>query len=382
MPRITIVIPCRNERGRILECAASVLVQAPPDGGFEVIFADGMSDDGTREILQARCAINSGWRQGPTTGIMEPETWSGEQRTWAYGPDMRVIDNPSRIVSTGLNAAIGAARGDIIVRMDAHTDYAPDYLRQCVAVLDEVGADNVGGPWVARGQGCVSRAIAGVFQSAFGVGGARGHDPGYSGPVDTVYLGCWRREIFERFGYFDEELVRNQDDEHNLRIIRGGGKIWQSPKIKSWYHPRGSLSALFKQYMQYGYWKVRVIQKHKIPASWRHLVPGAFVLVLLVLFLLSGFTCLFSTFAAVLWSRSPVVLWPHFPLASLLLVYFLAILAASIHTAARTEWKLLPVMPLVFPCYHFGYGWGFLRGIWDFVVRRKGGQQKFSALTR
>src|SRR5205823_2333119 len=94
---------------------------------------------------------------------------------------------------------------------------------------------------------------------------------------------CWRKQAFDRFGYFDEELVRNQDDEFNLRIIRGGGKIWQSPQIRSWYHPRGSLSALFKQHMQYGYWKVRVVKKHKLPASPRHLVPGAFLLTLFIL---------------------------------------------------------------------------------------------------
>jgi len=177
--------------------------------------------------------------------------------------------------------------------------------------------------------------------------------------VDTVTYGCWPRSTFEKFGFFDEELVRNQDDEHNLRITRGGGKVYQSPKIKSWYKPRGSLTALIKQYMQYGYWKVRVIQKHKLPASPRHLVPGAFVLALMLLFLLSAFCFI-----------------------SLLSFYLLAVLAASVITAARSEWKLLPVLPLVFPCYHFGYGYGFLRGVWDFVIRRKGAQKNFATLTR
>ena len=169
---------------------------------------------------------------------------------------LKVIDNPGRIVSIGLNAAIRAARGQIIIRMDAHTAYAPDYVARCLEVLEKTGADNVGGPWLATGDGYVGRAIAAAFQSSFAVGGARGHDANYEGPVDTVYLGCWSKETFERFGYFDEELVRNQDDEHNLRITRGGGKVYQSPKIKSWYRLRGTLAALFKQYMQYGYWKV------------------------------------------------------------------------------------------------------------------------------
>ena len=187
----------------------------------------------------------------------------------------------------------------------------------------------------------------------------------YEGPVDTVYLGCWRKEAFERFGYFDKELVRNQDDEHNLRITRGGGKVWQSPKIRSWYRPRGSLAALFKQYMQYGYWKVRVIQKHKLPASWRHLVPAVFLLTLLLL-----------SFA------STISAWFLWPLAWLLAAYSLCVLGASILTARTSHWKLLPVLPPVFCCYHFGYGWGFLRGLFDFVLLRRSARSSFVRLTR
>jgi len=259
--------------------------------------------------------------------------------------------------------------------MDAHTEYAPDYIRRCVETLEETGADNVGGPWVAKGAGYVSRAVAAAFQSPFAVGGARSHAPDHQGPVDSVYLGCWPRETFERFGYFDEQLVRNQDDEHNLRILRGGGRIWQSPQIKSWYQPRGSLSALFRQYTQYGYWKVRVIQKHKLPASWRHLVPGAFVLTLILLFLLSAFSFLFSAFYF-------CFLLSAFCFCSLLSLYALCVGAASALTSARSEWKLLPILPFVFGCYHFGYGFGFLRGLLDFVILRRGASDAFTKLTR
>ena len=149
--------------------------------------------------------------------------------------------------------------------MDAHTAYASDYIRQCFAVLHETGADNVGGPWIAEGKGFIGQAIAAAFQSAFAVGGALGHRSDYEGTLDTVYLGCWPVEVFERIGLFDEEMVRSEDDEFNLRLTRAGGKIWQSPRIKSWYHPRESLGSLLCQQIQYGYWKVRVIQKHKIP---------------------------------------------------------------------------------------------------------------------
>src|SRR5262249_1078406 len=151
------------------------------------------------------------------------------------------------------------------------------------------GADNVGGPWIARADGYVGLAIAAAFQSSFAVGGARGHNPEYEGKVDTVYLGCWRREIFDRIGFFDEELVRNQDDEFNLRIVRSGGGVWQSPKIQSWYTPRASLRDLCRQYSQYGYWKLRVIQKHRLPASMRHIVPAGFVALLMILGLTAPF---------------------------------------------------------------------------------------------
>src|SRR5215468_7328772 len=254
VPAVSLIVPCRNEKDYTEPCIRSLLAQDLPVGSFEIIIADGLSNDGTRDIVARLAADNA---------------------------CLRLIDNPGRIVSTGLNTAIRAARGKIIVRIDVHTHYAPDYVSQCLTVLQETRADNVGGPWVAQGTGYIGQAVAAAFQSAFAVGGARGHNPHHTGPVDTVYLGCWPREVFDRIGFFDEELVRNQDDEFNLRLSRAGGLIWQSPRIKSWYHPRDSLIALFRQYTQYGYWKVRVIQKHKLPASVRHLVPGSFVLALL-----------------------------------------------------------------------------------------------------
>jgi hypothetical protein len=261
--------------------------------------------------------------------------------------------------------AIHIAQGRVILRMDVHTEYAPDYVRQCVAVLEETGADNVGGPWVAKATGVVGRAIAAAFQSPFAMGGRRGHNPAYEGPLDTVYLGCWRREVFNHIGLFDEELVRNQDDEFNLRLTRAGGKIWQSPQIKSWYKPRESLGALFRQYMQYGYWKVRVIQKHKLPASVRHLVPGGFVLSFIVLLLVS-----------LVW---PPAIWGWLGLVG---AYSVGNVAASLLAAAQHGWKVLPLLPIVFACYHVAYGYGFLRGVWDFVIFRHRPNVIYTELTR
>src|SRR5579859_5374741 len=196
-PLVSIVLPCRNEQGYIQDCLQSILNQQPPDGGIEILAADGMSTDGTRDYLSAMARNH---------------------------PQLRILDNPGRIVSTGLNAAIREARGDIIVRMDAHTTYASDYVQQCLAVLKETGADNVGGPMQTTATTYKERAIRAVFHSAFAVGGARSHLANYEGYVDTVIYGCWEKGLFQRIGCFDEELVRNQDDEHNFRLVRGGGK--------------------------------------------------------------------------------------------------------------------------------------------------------------
>ena len=337
-PAISIVVPCRNEKDHIEACVRSLLAQEPPSGGFEVIVADGLSDDGTRDTLK---------------------------RLAKEEPRLRVVDNPARITPCGMNAGIREARGRYIAIMGAHNRYAPDYLRQSVAVLEESGADGVGGAMVCEATSCLERAIAAAHHSPFAVGGARWRNVDYEGPADTVFGGVYRREVFDQIGLFDEELVRNQDDEFNLRLARAGGKIWQSPRIKSWYRPRGSLRVLFQQYMQYGYWKVRVIQKHRIPASVRHLVPGGFILAL---------------------SGLPLVAW-WWPLAAwgwlgLIGMYAACSVVASFLTAARQGWALLPLLPLVFACYHFAYGYGFLRGVWDFVLLRRGPRHTYAELTR
>lgn len=337
-PLVSVILPCRNESGYIEDCLKSILAQEMPDGDFEIIVADGVSNDGTREFLERFCTEN---------------------------PKVRLLSNPGRIVSTGLNATLREARGELIVRMDAHTVYAPNYIKQCLAVLRETGADNVGGPMCTTATTYKERAIRAVFHSPFAVGGARSHNPHFEGYVDTVIYGCWRKSIFDRVGNFDEDLVRNQDDEHNLRISRNGGKIYQSPRIRSWYHVRDSFTTVLRQYMQYGYWKVLVIRNHRLPASVRHLVPAAFVGTLGLL-LITG------------------LFWRPALAAAMALggLYLLAVLGASLLTAARTEWKLLPALPPAFCCFHLGYGYGFLRGIVDFVLFQKAPATKFVQLTR
>lgn len=326
---VSIVVPCRNELKSIRIFLDSLLKQDLEGIESEVIIADGASDDGTREWLEAY---------------------------QEHHPEIRVIQNRGLIVSTGLNAAIRASRGDIILRMDAHTEYRADYVRSCVELLESTGADNVGGPAIARGNGYIGRAIAAAFQSPFSVG-ARGHQPDYEGPVETVYLGCWRREVFEKAGLFDESLVRNQDDELNLRLSRAGGRVWQSPEIVSRYLTRSSLSKLFRQYFQYGFWKVAVIRKHRIPASWRHLVPGTFVL-MNVLFLAAILLRALTGNTRVSW---PLAIW-----ACVDILYALLSAAAAWNAARKNGWDLLPLLPVVFAIYHVAWGLGFMIGVFVF----------------
>lgn len=338
-PLLSVIVPCRNERGAIDAFLAAVRAQVPVPGGFEVIIADGSSDDGTRARLDDLARQDARFL---------------------------VIDNPARTVSAGLNLAIRRARGEVIARLDVHSEYAPDYLLRCVEELGRTGAANVGGPARTRAAGYFQRANAAAYGSAFAVGGARFHDESFEGNVDTVPYGCWRRETLERLGGFDESFIRNQDDELNLRIVRGGGTIWQTPRIRSWYWPRSGPVALFRQYFQYGYWKVRVLRKHRLPASWRHLVPGVAVAGGLVL----------------------LVLAPWFPAAGVLFAaacggWLLLALAAAVQAGRRTrDWAVVPALPLVFALYHVAYGAGFLLGLADAASGRAATRGSVSELTR
>jgi len=324
---ISIMVPCRNEARAIGEALDSILAQDMAGFTWEILIADGMSSDGTRAIL---------------------ERYSRGE------PRIRVIDNPQRTVPAGLNAAIKEARGEVILRMDAHTLYAPDYVRRSVETLRKTGAANVGGPARTRPEGYWGQAIAAAYHSPLACGGARFHDPDYEGWADTVPYGCWQKETLLEAGLFDEALVRNQDDELNLRLWRAGKRVWQSPAIVSWYRPRPSVGLLFRQYFQYGFWKVAVIRKHRQPASWRHLVPAAFVATLLLL---------------------PAVSWK---LWLAMAACYLAVCAAGAAMAAgRHGWMLLPALPLVFPVYHLAYGCGFLAGLF-----RAGPHPIFTRVTR
>ncbi|HWE50885.1 MAG TPA: glycosyltransferase family 2 protein [Bryobacteraceae bacterium] len=310
--KVSLIVPCRNERAHIRSFLDNIQTfEQPATCAIEMLIADGNSTDGTREILNEH--------------------------------SIRVIDNPEGIASTALNRAIALSTGDVIIRLDVHARYASDYVVQCLNVLQESGADNVGGAARAMAHGYMQEAIAAAYNSPYACGGARFHDVDYEGWVDTVTFGCWPRELFDRLGLFDETLVRNQDDEHNLRITLNGGKIFQSPRIQCWYEPRSTLTALFRQYYQFGYWKVRVIRKHGRAAALRHLVPATFVGTEI---LLAAFS-LFNVWAARL-------------LMATTGLYLGFLIAASLRICIPRRKKLLPVVPAVLAAYQLSYGLGFL----------------------
>lgn len=323
-PLVTIILPIRNEAQYIARCLNAVLAQDYARDRLEVLVVDGMSDDGTREIvLSALERLNAGTVEGV---------------------DAQLVDNPERIVPTALNRGIRAARGEIIVRVDGHCVIAPDYVQRCVEALATVDADCAGGAIQTVGETPMARAIALGQSSPFGVGSAVFRYATRACYVDTLAFGAYRRTVFERIGLFDEELVRNQDDEFNFRLTRAGGKIWLDPQIKSVYYSRGTLRGLWKQYTEYGFWKVRVIQKHGRPASLRHLAPALFVLALC--------TGLFLTLLTQEW------LW----IAAVVIPYAAASLTAAFVTAARRDWRALPLLPVIFFVLHAAYGAGFLAG--------------------
>jgi glycosyltransferase involved in cell wall biosynthesis len=330
-PRVSIVMPVRNEADFIEPSVGAVLAQEWPAELLEVIVADGMSDDGTRDLLATMAKAR---------------------------PNLRIVDNPAGIVAPGLNRAIAEARGEIVIRIDGHCEVAPDFVSKCVEALERHGLENgallaVGGPIETVGSTRAARAIAASMSAHFGVGGS-GFRVGTGGQreVDTVAFPAYPRQTMEAVGPFDEELVRNQDDEYNFRLRSLGGRVVLCPEIRSVYHSRSTLTSLWRQYFQYGFWKVRVMQKHTRQMQPRQFVPALFVLAL-VLGLAAGIVL--------------PVLWVVFALV--VGSYLAANLAASVALAARRGWSLLPLLPLAFATLHVAYGLGFLWGLARFAGR-------------
>jgi cellulose synthase/poly-beta-1,6-N-acetylglucosamine synthase-like glycosyltransferase len=316
---VSVLIPMRNDGDHIRSCLEGVLAQDYSANQMEILVVDGCSTDHSREVVAEYVA--------------------------RY-PHIRLLDNPRRITSAALNVGILQARGKYLIRVDAHTVIAPDYVRQCVILLESTEAANVGGCMQPVGQNYVGQAVALSTTSPFGIGDSKFHYDAQEQYVDTVYMGAFRREIFDGIGLFDEELIRNQDYELNIRIREAGGKILLSPKIISFYTPRSSLPALWRQYFQYGRWKVRTLQKHPSSLQWRQAVPPLFVGVLSGSFVAGFFSSL------LFWLFNGIVG-----------CYLLANLVASTICASRGGWRYLPILPVVFATIHFAWGLGFWYGL-------------------
>lgn len=324
-PFVSVVIPVRNEARFIVDLIDAVLAQDYPSDRVEVIVADGLSTDGTGEILaQLR----------------------------ARHPRLVVLENSGQIVSTGLNLAVERSRGDVVVRIDGHALIAPDFIRQNVALLAEhPEAWSVGGPIRHAATSTFGRAVAVAMSHPLGVGNALHRYPEYEGYTEGAQFPAIRRWVFDRIGMFDERLVRNQDDEFNYRIGRAGGKVFVSPRVRYTYFVRARIGQLFKQYFQYGFWRIPVIEKHRRPTTLRQIAPTLFYAVCVV-FALMG-----------LWWREPLIA------VSLPAAYAAALLFAGAITVAENGPCVSACVPIAIATMHAGYAWGLGYGIWARVFQ-------------
>jgi glycosyltransferase involved in cell wall biosynthesis len=322
LPTISIIVPVRNEATYIDKSLSPILNQDYPAACTEIFVVDGMSADGTRENIQREA----------------------DKLT-----NLHLLENPELIVPTALNRAIRQASGEIIIRVDGHCEIAPDYVRQCVHHLQTSGAEGVGGPIETIGETKAAQAIALAMSSWFGMGGSAFRTiKDRAKWVETVPFAAYKRETIEKIGLYDEELVRNQDDEYNYRLLKQGGKILLTPDIRSRYYSRGSLRKLWRQFYQYGFWKVRVMQKHPRQMRLRQFVPFLFVLSLIL-----------TTLLPIGWGM----------LALILLAYLLADIATSTGIAKEHGWDYFPALLLAHPTMHVAYGLGFLVGLVRFARR-------------
>jgi len=333
LPFVSIIMPIRNEADFIERTINSILKNDYPAEKMEILVTDGCSDDGTGDIVK--------------------RISQKDQR-------IQLLENTGRIVSTGLNMGLRSCKGDVFIRIDGHCEIESDFIRKSVNCLAEhPEAWVVGGYWKTVSKGYVGKVIASATQSPAGVGNAKHRLGNFDGWVDTVPYGAHHMWVLEKVGYFDEELVRNQDDEFNMRIRLAGGKIWISSDICSTYYSRNSLRKLWRQYFQYGFWRIRTMQKHGRPATLRQVVPVAFVLSIVLL-----------GFAGFLWT----LMW--WLLAAELVLYAVGIAYGSFDVGRQAGWKYSLLAPVVFSFLHFGYGIGSLWGFVRFVLFGGKGMRK------
>ena len=341
---VSIIIPCRNEQKYIRGLMESILSQDFPKDSLEIFVADGLSEDGTRDLL-AQYA---------------------DRYTF-----ITLIDNPKKIVPCALNEGIKRSKGTVIMRMDAHAEYPPNYISRLVSALIELEADNVGGVWetVPGAETIKAHAIALATSNPFGVGNAKYRlktNENQPFEVDTVPFGCYKREVFERIGYFDEELIRNQDNEFNERLKRNGGKIFLVPDIKIKYFARDNYTKLWKMFFQYGYFGPLVDKKLRRLTRIRRYVPSAFLLSVFLLPVLSIITAKILLISV----------------TSLTVYFFINLICCVKITYKEKKVCLIPYLFYAFLVSHFSYGLGYLKGVVDFLIFKKKPLSEKVAVTR
>lgn len=325
---LSVIMPIYNEEKYIAKCLDSILEQDYPKEDMELLLCDGMSKDRTREIIAE---------------YQEKYPW------------IQLLDNPKRIAPCAMNVGIRASKGDVIIRLDAHVTYPNNYFSLLVKKLDELpGAENVGAicNTLPVNETIEAQSIAAVLSSSFGMGNSHfrvGADTEME--VDTVPFGCFRRSIFDKVGLYDEELVRNQDDELNARIIKSGGKIYLIPELQCEYFARDTAKKVFKMFYQYGVFKPLVNKKLGSPATVRQFFPFCFVLGLLI----GPFVCAFA----------PVLWWAYF---AVILLWLLLATYFSFRESKRI--KRILVQDWIYFVVHFGYGWGYIVGIYKIIFHR------------
>jgi succinoglycan biosynthesis protein ExoA len=325
-PTVTVVIPMRNEAASIHRCLESVLQSRLVDGdSLEVLVLDGDSTDASAATVAAIAQTDD---------------------------RVRLIANPARLQAAAFNRALAEARGQYFLRIDAHSQYADDYVAESLRLLDAAGAENVGGVQRAAGTSPIGRVIAAAVSSRFAAGDAKYRHATTPSFTDTVYLGCWRTETLRRLGGMREDWAVNEDYELNIRLRAAGGRVYLSPTIRSTYFVRASFTSLARQYARYGFWKVRTLMEHAGSLRWRQTVAPTFVLSLLATW------PLIRAFGVI--GTIPVV------------AYGAANLSASIVTAAGSRWRYLPMLPLVFLIIHVAWGSGFLAGLCYWPTHRTG----------
>lgn len=323
---VSIIVPIRNEADYIERCLNALIAQ--DHAALECWVVDGMSTDATRQLLAP---------------YLQKYPW------------MHCVDNPEQTAPYAMNYGLEKVTGEVIIRVDGHCEIAPDYVSSCLRVLNETGADCVGGPLVSQGDTRRAQAIALAMSSPFGVGNARFRYSQTPGWVDTLAFGAYRKAVFDTVGHFNPELTRNQDDEFNYRLRSAGCKIYLSPDIRAVYYTRGSFRKLWKQYQDYGLWKIRVMQQYPGSTQWRHLVPAAFVAGL-SLGLLGSATRRGRQLLA-------LIVIPYSLLALVMGARRCRQAAALGSSQSSGPWAYFPELLASFPVLHMAYGIGFWRGI-------------------